>query len=49
MQEYSSELSGVEKEEKKIGWFLKTIKATERFVLCASITMRLTQMIALTW
>lgn len=41
-----SELSGVEKgtEKKRI---LKTIEATERFVLCASIAMGLTQLIAL--
>ena len=42
-----SELSGVEKEDEK-NRILKTIEATERFVLCASIAMGLTQMIALT-
>lgn len=43
----SSELTGVEKEEEK-NRILKTVEATERFVLCASIAMGLTQMIALT-
>lgn len=42
-----SELSGVEKEEEKKR-ILKTVEATERFVLCASVAMGLTQMIALT-
>lgn len=46
-KEDRSELSGVEKENEKKR-ILKTIEATERFVLCASIAMGLTQMIALT-
>lgn len=42
-----SELSGVKKERQQQR-ILKTIEATERFVLCAGIAMGLTQMMALT-
>lgn len=46
-REDRSELDSVEKEEEK-NRIIKTIEATERFVLCACIAMGLTQMIALT-
>lgn len=41
------ELAGIENEQEQHR-ILKTIEATERFVLCASIAMGLTQMMALT-
>lgn len=43
----NSELDSVEKEDEK-NRIIKTIEATERFVLCACIAMGLTQMMALT-
>lgn len=43
----SSELAGIENEQEQHR-VLKTLKATECFILCASIAMGLTQMMALT-